>query len=1289
MPSLGTGLPTVPTPDRVLAQPGDVAPLSKPINAEAYSNAQSWAQIAQAGSRLADSAGDYAKVEIHQAKVGYLAEQDVEIARTRADMRDKFAKDPSGFDANWTAYRDGKIGAAEPWAVPHLTKSLGSEGNSAYSAILSERRAADNRLDTSRIESLASLTGNDVIGSAMAGTLGDPDGQIKIGKYRAVLDSAVTAGLIPKEKADLMFDDTMSKAQGEIAARDGVDVYRAKGFDAAVDHLKKGILENESLSLKGESRYKAFNRGLSAVRLAAAQDKEDRAGFVEVSKDLRARIASNQPYDDGEVRDTLALLQRTGAAAEFKKLSVDHAVAVATAPYRSGLDLKTFASAVATQRVAAIPAGLTEPGNIDLNSRPVVKNADGSISTVRSLSFNENGKEILIPTVAADGSGILSDQQAIEQYRRTGQHLGKFDTPANATAYAISLHKDQERQYSDQGLPFAGAIAKRVQAQFVEQSRKAWPEFKAKIEQGKVLDQEDFTAVRYAAALSGDANWQKQVEELAVANGIGGQARALPANEQQAVVDNARADIGVAVAESLQKQFARQAKMVKDDPVGFAVERFHAQPAALDFSSPQATAVGVGERVTIARGVSVEQGTPPGNPFRPAETSALAGAIGTGEPKAAAAALDALAGLPDDFLTPALGNAEIKTAVAGAARSSDPARYSTAMQFMDRLWSRSPETTKALFGEDQIHALMTWQTNLRYMSPDQLAKERERAAIDPQVRERMKKNEAEGRELANKYSFNDVAKQFDTSWWITPGPLARATGAQPLPPVDALTRDAMMGDWVNLYARRYAETLDKDKAAEQATALMKTKWTASPTNGGRLMLNAPETIRDRSGNAIYPAVNGSHDWMTAQLQAGIDREMKADRTPLAPGADSFDEFGNLRDTTASTARTPYTLVSDRRTQSEAQAGQPATYTVVVHDPATDRDVVLPRRFQFDPSEVQAKARTDFETQRTRVLDDRKALEEYGIGGGLGGVAGQQTEGGGGTGFIENVGARALEATRAVGNSVAGAAANLSESASQKTKQSAPAQATEPTKAAPTKQSDGAQSVDEAGFSQPNNGAASFDEAGFSDLAAKGKVADVAAAQGAASFDEAGFIGKVQISPQGRFAVEGLPIKDAIKPGATYGKDATANAQPFSAIIVHHTGTDKLSSALNTLKGDPFRGGDSFGYHFYIDLDGSITQAAPLEARTNHVQPPGSANRTGRDDISNSNAVGISFVGKSNNPTTAQLESGTKLAEALMKSLDIPIDNIVGHGEVQNNRVKDEGMALVNRIRSVRAKIASR
>ena len=62
------------------------------------------------------------------------------------------------------------------------------------------------------------------------------------------------------------------------------------------------------------------------------------------------------------------------------------------------------------------------------------------------MSINMDGKEILIPTVSDDGK-ILEPKDAIALFRKTGKHLGMFDTPENATAFAEQLHRDQEKLY--------------------------------------------------------------------------------------------------------------------------------------------------------------------------------------------------------------------------------------------------------------------------------------------------------------------------------------------------------------------------------------------------------------------------------------------------------------------------------------------------------------------------------------------------------------------------------------------------------------------------------------------------------------------------------------------------------------------------------------------------------------------------------------------------------------------------------------------------------------------------
>lgn len=88
-------------------------------------------------------------------------------------------------------------------------------------------------------------------------------------------------------------------------------------------------------------------------------------------------------------------------------------------------------------------------GNIDLYNRPRVKNKDGSISTVRSMSFydEKTGKEVLVPTVHPGGL-IMSNKEAIDRYYKTGEYLGVFDTPDDANSYAESLHNEQEILYT-------------------------------------------------------------------------------------------------------------------------------------------------------------------------------------------------------------------------------------------------------------------------------------------------------------------------------------------------------------------------------------------------------------------------------------------------------------------------------------------------------------------------------------------------------------------------------------------------------------------------------------------------------------------------------------------------------------------------------------------------------------------------------------------------------------------------------------------------------------------------
>lgn len=85
--------------------------------------------------------------------------------------------------------------------------------------------------------------------------------------------------------------------------------------------------------------------------------------------------------------------------------------------------------------------GQITPGNVDLYAQPKVKNADGSVSTVDSISIGTDRGEVLIPRVTPDGRHLTSEQ-AIAEWRKTGRNLGTFKDAASADLYATQLHND-------------------------------------------------------------------------------------------------------------------------------------------------------------------------------------------------------------------------------------------------------------------------------------------------------------------------------------------------------------------------------------------------------------------------------------------------------------------------------------------------------------------------------------------------------------------------------------------------------------------------------------------------------------------------------------------------------------------------------------------------------------------------------------------------------------------------------------------------------------------------------
>lgn len=94
-------------------------------------------------------------------------------------------------------------------------------------------------------------------------------------------------------------------------------------------------------------------------------------------------------------------------------------------------------------------SGLLIPGNIDLTNRPKVSNSEkgsSGYSTVRSIGIEIDGnRHVNIPTVI--NGKIVSNKEAINYFKQTGQHLGIYNSREAANYAAEQLHKDQEQYY--------------------------------------------------------------------------------------------------------------------------------------------------------------------------------------------------------------------------------------------------------------------------------------------------------------------------------------------------------------------------------------------------------------------------------------------------------------------------------------------------------------------------------------------------------------------------------------------------------------------------------------------------------------------------------------------------------------------------------------------------------------------------------------------------------------------------------------------------------------------------
>lgn len=305
-----------------------------------------------------------------------------------------------------------------------------------------------------------------------------------------------------KANAEAYILQNPGQAMQDLSARLGLGRYSPAGQAYASDpKAPRGIRNNNPGNLQqsdvqwqgkvssADPRYEAFATPEEGIRALALNAQHLQANGAQTVADLIGKwapakengAASTQAYIGAvsqamgvspdapiNLQDPNQLLAFTNAVIghenggdpsswykpEQVKQGVDAALGLAKLPEShppvtlnaSGMVVPAFGQQRTPATMAVDnPAGLVAPGNIDIMNRPVARNADGSISTVRSISIGTDQGETLIPTVI--GGKVVSNEEAIQHYQQTGENLGTFKSIDEANAYADKLHQQQAAVY--------------------------------------------------------------------------------------------------------------------------------------------------------------------------------------------------------------------------------------------------------------------------------------------------------------------------------------------------------------------------------------------------------------------------------------------------------------------------------------------------------------------------------------------------------------------------------------------------------------------------------------------------------------------------------------------------------------------------------------------------------------------------------------------------------------------------------------------------------------------------
>lgn len=961
-------------------------------------------------------------------RTGAVVQADAVADRDLLDLRQESRGNPAAFMSAAEAYRDQRVGQLSATVGEAggaaLRRQIDNRITASYGSLLAEHQNIEIKRNNEAIDSRLLTLSNEAETLARRNGVNDENGNpspefnTRMGNIRALLDEKVNNPLLafPKEKADAFMDQLTTRVQGAAILEQTERVYRARGFEAARTYLRESA---RGLEGKVKEVDKIERGGLAWLRSEESGFRAERLAVGSAWNAMRANAAT-------EPRENLIAL-------EEQAISVgDHRTAMNIRTTRAALDLNAEIRTLPVAEQARLARGGSvglvdrivgaESGG-DATASATTSSATGAGQFIKSTWLDvvkRNRPDIATGKTDEQILALRTDPQLsremVGQYaKENGEKLSSAGVPVNdgslylahflgpgdaikvlsapaGTPLAGLVNQgsiDANRGIFDRN-PTAGQLQQWAAAKVGgaaadtatsragsmaltmlkrDLAKDLGPRLDAigdRIRQGQIPAAADMAEVGAMVAAVGTPQQRRKAAEYAVMAEVGDRFQSLSGPQRDAAISamDARLRAGGSQAESDMVQTLRQqdkaiGDLYKTDPYA-AFSKYGrgdmAEPTPpVDFNEPVVAGAIIQGRVAQQAVIREQEGLGPFSVLRPAEAEAFRGTMAQGSAQQTAAMMATLSALPEDVLAATVAQPAVKAGITGAIHTTDPQKMTAVMSTLDVWYKRDPQAFNARFGSEAWNALKTWQSNLRYMTPEQFTEHQTRAQ-DPNVAELRAKNLSKAEEDARKRAPADVVAAMNPSFFSS------IVGTTPVVPTDPQVRDLLMADYVNVYGRRFVETLDKDVAHQQAAEALGQKWSRSPLNSNEMMLRAPETV--------YPAVNGSHEWIAPQIEGAIAETIGVPRRQAVPSMTAATA-GNQVTLGLGPTQWDYRVVSDATTEQEAQrydrrlpisdTNKPPSYQVIVRDNrrATPRWEPAPRRFAFDPTAAQDASRLRF------------------------------------------------------------------------------------------------------------------------------------------------------------------------------------------------------------------------------------------------------------------------------------------------------------------------------------------